>query len=78
MKYSKPIADFILKMEDFMITGLYFSHKTADEFRVYGDMIYIFKNKTLLTSFRVPNNLLEIIKVDKKKKKQKINNGEVF
>lgn len=54
------------------ITKLYFSNKTADSIRIYGDKAYIFAGSLLITVLQVPNNLLDIVKIDKKRKKDRM------
>lgn len=39
------------------VTSLYFSHKTANNIRLYGDKAYIFAGETLITVLQVPSNL---------------------
>ncbi|MEM0994068.1 MAG: hypothetical protein AAF847_06855 [Bacteroidota bacterium] len=36
---------------------LYLEHKTANNTRIYGEVIYLFSNNILVTLYRLPNNL---------------------
>lgn len=39
------------------ITSLYFNNKNANNIRLYGNFVYIFCNKILVTVLEIPNNL---------------------
>lgn len=41
---------------------LYFYNRTANQIRLYGDKVYLFHNKDLITVIQVPNNLVKHIK----------------
>jgi hypothetical protein len=41
---------------------LYLSHGNANNVRVYGEMVYLFNNETLITVFPLPNEYKKIIK----------------
>lgn len=43
------------------LTSKYFVNKQANNLRIYGDYLYVFDGNTLVTVFRVPNNLLKNI-----------------
>ena len=54
------------------ITKLYFVNRDANSIRIYGDKVYIFSNDFLITVFKVPNNLLNTVRANKKQKVAKI------
>lgn len=39
---------------------VYLSYKDANQIRLYGDKVYIFKNTLLITVFNLPRNLISL------------------
>lgn len=39
------------------ITATYFSYKTANNIRIYGENVYLFDKDVLITVYQLPNNL---------------------
>lgn len=50
------------------IDGLYFTNKTANNIRLYGDKAFIFTNERLITVIQIPSNLRNDMKVLLKQK----------
>lgn len=44
------------------MTKLYFTNKTANNIRLYGDKAYIFCNEILVTVIQIPNDLIKDFK----------------
>lgn len=44
------------------IAGLSFKYKQGNNIRIYGQDVFLFHSNTLITVFRVPNNLLKNVK----------------
>lgn len=44
------------------VSRLYLTHKNCNNIRIYGQNVFMFKNVTLITIFRVPNNLIKYLK----------------
>ena len=44
------------------MTGLYFRSKGANNILLYGDKVYIFRNKVLITVFPIPDDLCQDMK----------------
>ena len=49
------------------ITKLWFKHKSANNIRIYGEDVYFFNNKKLITLYRLSNQLIKHIKKLKNK-----------
>lgn len=47
------------------IDKLFLEHRTANNTRVYGEAIYLFHNQTLITIYRLPNNLKKLASISK-------------
>ena len=45
------------------VDGLYFTNKTANNIRLYGDKAFIFTNERLITVIQIPSNLRNDMKV---------------
>ena len=45
------------------VDGLYFTNKTANNIRLYGDKAFIFTNERLITVIQIPSNLRNCMKV---------------
>ena len=54
------------------VTKLYFSNESANNIRIYGDKVYIFAGKTLITMMQVPSNLMSVVFSDKSRKQSKL------
>lgn len=39
------------------IDGIWFAHRNADNVRIYGENIFLFRDNVLITVYQVPNNL---------------------
>lgn len=53
------------------VDGLYLKHKAGNQIRLYGDKVYIFHDKRLITVFQIPNNLMkEVTKLRKERDKK--------
>lgn len=50
------------------IDGLYLKYKTANNIRIYGENIFIFSGKNLVTVYQVPNNLRKAALKNQKEK----------
>ena len=50
------------------VDGLYFTNKTANNIRLYGDKAFIFTNERLITVIQIPSNLRNDMKVLLKQK----------
>jgi len=50
------------------VDGLYFTNKTANNIRLYGDKAFIFMNERLITVIQIPSNLRNDMKVLLKQK----------
>lgn len=48
------------------LTKLWFDYKTCNNVRIYGEVIYFFKDDLLITLYGVPNELKKNVKVCKK------------
>ncbi len=44
------------------VDGLYFTNKTANNIRLYGDKAFIFMNEKLITVIQIPSNLRNAMK----------------
>lgn len=49
------------------ITNIYFEYETANQIRIYGDKVYLFKDELLITVFNLPNNLKDIANKTRRK-----------
>lgn len=45
------------------ISKLWFTYKTANNCRIYGENIFLFNNNVLITVYRVPNELIKYITI---------------
>lgn len=45
------------------ISKLYLQYKSANNTKVYGENVYIFCNNTLITVYKLPNDLLKYVKL---------------
>lgn len=41
------------------ISKLWFTYKTANNTKIYGEDVYLFNNSTLITIYRVPSKLIK-------------------
>lgn len=46
------------------ISGLWKDHKFCNNVRIYGENIYFFAGETLITLYRLPNNLIKYLKLN--------------
>lgn len=60
-------SDTVGKLHKY-IDKIWFSHRTANNVRIYGEVIYLFHDETLITVYQLPNNLRAMAKAVKKKK----------
>ena len=44
------------------ITKLYMQYKNANNIRIYGEVVYLFNNHTLITLYQIPNDLKKYLK----------------
>lgn len=44
------------------ISGLYLRYKKANNIRIYGQNVYLFRNKKLITLYRIDNSLIKYLK----------------
>lgn len=49
------------------ISKLFLEYKKANNIRVYGHDIFLFKDNTLITLYHLPNDLLKYVKISKNK-----------
>jgi hypothetical protein len=49
------------------ISGVWNEYKTADNIRIYGEILFLFVSNRLITVYQIPNNLKGLIKKFKKK-----------
>ena len=45
------------------ISKLYLQYRSANNTRVYGENVYIFSNETLITVYKLPNDLIKYAKL---------------
>ena len=43
------------------ISKLWFTNKTANNTKIYGEDVYLFNNNTLITIYRVPTQLIKLL-----------------
>jgi hypothetical protein len=55
---GKPHKDCKGRLKTY-VTSLYFQYQTANNIRIYGENIYLFKNNTLITCYQLPNEFNE-------------------
>lgn len=54
------------------LDGLYLSHRSANNMRIYNHKVFVFNNETLITILNLPNNLCKVVdKMNNKKKEGK-------
>jgi hypothetical protein len=44
------------------LSKLWFDYKTANNIRIYGQDVYLFKDNVLITLYRVPTALIKLLK----------------
>lgn len=47
------------------ITKLWFQYKTANNVKIYGENLFLFKGNILITLYRLPNELIKYVKLKK-------------
>lgn len=50
------------------ITKLYMRYKNANNIRIYGEVVYVFSNQTLITVYQVPSELKKFLNPKKTKR----------
>ena len=60
-KYGMTHSETTGKLKKY-VDSLYFYNRIANQIRLYGDKVYLFHNKDLITVIQVPNNLVKHIK----------------
>jgi len=48
------------------VTKLFFKNKKANNIKIYGENVFIFSNNILVTLYRIPSDLIKILKVSRK------------
>lgn len=52
--HSETIGDLHRYLDE-----IYLKHRNANNLRIYGDVIYLFRNDKLITALKMPDNLIK-------------------